>query len=103
MLQHIPAWLRFRGLTQRQAAEALGVTEASFSKWMSGTDAMKVGFLRQIAVLMKADAGDLIAAPPTGKLCPAVADLMDAAEGLSAEQLRILSETARMMTRRSSA
>ena len=103
VLQHVPAWLRFRGLTQRQAAEWLGVTEASFSKWLSGTDAMKVGFLRRLAELLKAEPGDLIAAPPAGRMLPAVADLMDAAEGLSPDQLRILSETARMMGRKPAA
>lgn len=103
MLQHVPAWLRFRGLTQRQAAEMLGVKEASFSKWLSGTDAMKVGFLRQLATILNAKDGDLIAAPPGSGLTAGVADLMDAADGLTPDQLRILSETARMMVRKPAA
>jgi transcriptional regulator with XRE-family HTH domain len=100
MLQHIPAWLRYRGMTQRQAAERLGVKEASFSKWLAGVDAMKIGFLRQLATLLQAKDGDLVAAPPASGLAPAVAELMDAAEGLTMEQIAVLSATARMMTRK---
>lgn len=101
MLQHVPAWLRYRGMTQRQAAERLGVKEASFSKWLAGVDAMKVGFLRQLATLLQAKDGDLVAPPPGSGLPSAVAELMDAAEGLTPEQIAILSQTARMMARKS--
>lgn len=99
--RHVPAWLKFRGMTQRQAAERLGVKEASFSKWLAGIDAMKVGFLRQLATLLNAKDGDLVAPPPASGLPSAVAELMDAAEGLSAEQIAVLSATARMMARKS--
>nr|WP_314074844.1 helix-turn-helix transcriptional regulator [uncultured Roseococcus sp.] len=100
MLQHLPAWFRHAGVTARQVAEQLGVLEASVSKWISGTDAMRIGYLRQIATVLKAEPEDLLAAPPTQGLAPAVAALLDAAEGLSPEQLAHLAETARLLARK---
>lgn len=98
LLQYIPAWLRFRGLGQKDIALHLGVSEASVSKWLSGGDAMKVGALQQIAVLLQADPGDLLTAPPAAGLQSKVRDLLDAAEGMTGEQLAHLTETARFMT-----
>jgi transcriptional regulator with XRE-family HTH domain len=100
MLQHVPAWLRFRGMNQRQLAERLGVKEASLSKWLAGTDNMRVGLLRQIARIVKAEDGDLMEPPPGKGLTSAVSDLMDAADGLDAEQLAHLAAMARLLKRK---
>lgn len=100
MLQHVRAWLRFRGMTQRQLAERLGVKEASLSKWLAGTDGMRVGLLRQIARIVEAEDGDLLAPPPGKGLTTAVTDLMKAADGLDTEQLAQLAAMARLLQRK---
>lgn len=98
LLQHVRAWIRHRGLKQRHVAEYIGVTPGQVSKWLSGSESMRLGILRQIAVLLKADVADLIAGPPGSTEARAVVELVDATEGLTPEQIAHLTQTARMLS-----
>lgn len=100
LLEHVPAWLKFRGLKQKDLAEYLGTTEGSVSKWISGGDAMKFGLIAKIATFLQAEPGDLMHPPPGRGLTKPVANLLDAAEGLDAEELDRLAELARLLRRK---
>lgn len=97
MLQHVRAWIRYRGLRQRHVAEYIGVTPGQVSKWLSGSESMRLVILRQIAVLLKAEPQDLLAGPPGNPSGRAVIDLVEATEGLTPEQIAHLAATARML------
>jgi transcriptional regulator with XRE-family HTH domain len=68
MLEHLPKWLKLRGLRQKDVSHALGVSEATVSNWIKGIHNMNVGQLRQIALLVKAEPGDLLRAPDDREL-----------------------------------
>lgn len=59
----IRAWLKYRGHNQRFIAEALGVSDATVSKWLSGKQSMTVAQFRQIAGLLDATPEELMAGP----------------------------------------
>lgn len=84
MLEHLPAWIRMRNLRQKDVAQALGVSDATVSNWIAGKQQMSVGQLRQIAVLLKAEPGDLLRPPDEAGLSAKVEEtlgLMDALTG----------------------
>lgn len=68
LLENLPAWLRYRGLRQKDVANTLGTSEGQISKYLGGKIQMTVGLLRQIAAVLKAHPGDLLKPPPSDGL-----------------------------------
>mgnify|MGYP001766892299 CR=1 FL=1 len=97
LLQHVPAWLRHLGVTQRELAEHLGVSEGSVSKWFSGGEAIKAGRIVEIAAFLQMDPTDLLGSPPGERLSVPVAELLEAVEGLSADEISSLAGMARLI------
>lgn len=97
MLEHLPKWLKMRGLLQKDVASALGVSEASVSQWIKGGQQMSVGQLRQIAILLRAEPGDLLAAPDEKSLTAQVTETLQLMDQLSATEWSQLMATARMI------
>jgi transcriptional regulator with XRE-family HTH domain len=48
-VQHVSEWLRYRDYTQIKLADSLGVSKATISKWLSGTQGMSVAQFLDIA------------------------------------------------------
>ena len=63
MLRHIPAWIRHRGLTQRNIAGTLEVSEATVSKWLRGLQGMSVAQFSALAALLQASPEELLLPP----------------------------------------
>lgn len=53
--------LKDKGITQLQLADALGVTQATVSRKVSGASAWKIAELRQVADLLGVSAAEVIA------------------------------------------
>lgn len=83
MLENLPKWLKQAGLSQKDVANALGVSECTVSKWVRGLQAMSVGQLRQIAVLLNAKPSDLLRAPDDTDLTPKVEETLKVMDQLS--------------------
>lgn len=94
MLEHLPKWLRLRGLRQKDVAQALGVSEASVSNWIRGNQQMSVGQLRQIALLLKADPSDLLREPDERALSPKVERTLTLMDQLSDDEWQAVLKTA---------
>ena len=86
MLEHLSKWLRLRGLRQKDVAQALGVSEATVSQWIKGAQNMSVGQLRQIAVLLRAEPGDLLLAPNETDVPKKVEDTLRLMDRLSDDE-----------------
>lgn len=95
MLEHLPSWLRMRGLRQKDVAAALGVSEASVSGWVNGGQQMSVGQLRQIAVLLKAEPGDLLRPPNEPSVSKKVEDTLGLMDELNDNEWQTVLQTAR--------
>jgi len=95
MLEHLPKWLRLRNLRQKDIAQALGVSQATVSQWIKGVHNMSVGQLRQIAVLLKAEPGDLLRAPDDRDISKKVEETLALMGDLSDEEWNVVLQTAR--------
>ena len=62
-LKYLPPWLRYRGLSQRSLADAMGVSEPTISKWLSGKQSMTVAQFSRIASLLNAKPSDILFSP----------------------------------------
>lgn len=94
-LEYLPDWLRLKGVSQRTLAEHLKTTEGSVSKWLSGTDQMPVGVLRQIAMILKANPGDLLQPPKNGSLGQQVEETLTIMDELEPGEWNRVMEVAR--------
>ena len=63
MLQHLPAWISYRGLTQRNIAGTLDVSEATVSKWVRGISAMSISQFVALAQLLRTSPEGLLLPP----------------------------------------
>jgi transcriptional regulator with XRE-family HTH domain len=97
MLLNLRSWLKFRGLKQKDLANALGVSEPTISLWISGDQSMTVATLRQIAVVLQAKPEDLLRDPNEADLAPMVAESLRLFDKLSAEQWDMVLSIARVM------
>ena len=97
LLEHLKGWIRLRGLKQKQVAEALGVSEATVSCWIAGTQSMNVGQLRQIAVLLGAKPEDLLRSPAEAELPLLIEETLGLMERLSPQEWEVVLATARAM------
>lgn len=97
LLEHLKAWLRLRDLQQKDVAAALGVSEATVSAWIAGKQRMSVGQLRQIAFLLKAEAGDLLRAPLDHELSKKVQETLQLMEQLNDSEWDAVLQNARMI------
>jgi transcriptional regulator with XRE-family HTH domain len=86
MLRHVPEWIRRNNLRQKDVANALGVSEATVSKWFRGDQRMSVGQLRQIAALLKVHIGDLLQSPDDVRLGQKVEDTLAVMDKLTDEE-----------------
>jgi transcriptional regulator with XRE-family HTH domain len=62
-LRYLTVWLRYREVSQRWLAERLGVSEATVSKWIGGTQAMSVAQLATVAQLLDCEPYELLWSP----------------------------------------
>lgn len=95
MLEHLPKWLRMRGLRQKDVAAGLGVSEATVSAWINGGQQMSVGQLRQIAVLLRAEPGDLLQPPEEAGISAKVEETLGLMDQLSESEWEAVMQTAR--------
>jgi len=66
-LRYVKDWLIFREQSQRRVAEAVGVSEATVSKWLKGSQAVTVAQFSAIAKFLDADPTELMSSPPDRK------------------------------------
>lgn len=84
-LRHVPEWLSYRKMSQRDLAERMAVSEATVSKWLRGTQAMSMGQFEQIASILDCKHEDLLFPPLKSrggryrKLALSIEDLPDEA------------------------
>lgn len=57
-------WRVLRGMTQKDLAEYLGVTESAVSQWENGTSAPRLKHLQAIAKIFGIEIGDIILPEP---------------------------------------
>ncbi len=98
-LRYLPAWLRFRDLTQGQLAERMSVSEATISKWLQGKQRMSVGQLVTIAQILDTPWETMFEPPGEEGKGSRYKELAQAAQGLDDEGLAALSAVARSMAR----
>ena len=96
-LRYLTDWLRFRRLSQKHIANALGVSEGVISRYISGKAIMAVGTLRKIAVLLQASEGDLIQPPDKAGLAPQVEETLTQMDRLGPERWARILATAKDM------
>lgn len=97
LLEHLKAWLRLRDLQQKDVAAALGVSEATVSSWIAGKQRMSVGQLRQIAVLLKAEPGDILRAPRERELSKKVEETLSLMDQLNDNEWEAVMQNARLI------
>lgn len=94
--RHLKAWRERSGLTQEQAAEALGIQQPAYGKWERGEVSPQMTQVAQLALLYRVHPADLFIAPPAKGIAPlwprmrAVLEALPAAEAM---QLVGLGET----------
>ena len=98
-LRHVPAWLRYRELTQAALAERMDVSEPTVSKWLQGKQRMAIAQLVLIAQILETPWETLFEPPPGDGTGSRYKALAEAAQGLTNEQLDNLVNTARLMVR----
>jgi len=96
-LRHIRQWLRYRRTSQRAAAEALGVSEPTVSKWLSGEQGMSVEQFMLLARLLKATPQDILGPPEAGARSQRLNDLAQAVVDLPDEKVDLLIANAKAM------
>jgi transcriptional regulator with XRE-family HTH domain len=99
VLEHLPEWLRIAHLRQKDVAEALGVSEGTVSNWIAGRQQMSVGQLRQIALLLRADPGDVLRAPSDRGLSARVEETLSLMDRLDEEEWNAVLQTARSIAK----
>lgn len=86
MLDHLPQWLRLRGLRQRDLARALAVSDATVSNWIRGNQSMSVAQLRRIAAFLGATESDLLVDPAECALPAKVEQTLKLMDSLGPDQ-----------------
>ena len=100
-LRHIPAWLRFRELSQVQLAERMDVSEATVSKWLQGKQRMSVGQFVLIAYILGTSPDKMLDPPGEDGSGSRYKELAESAQGLTDDELTHLAFIARSMRRNS--
>jgi transcriptional regulator with XRE-family HTH domain len=62
---HIKEWRKYRGLTQEQLAERIGIARSYLTKIERGTRRYDQPFLEAAAEALRCDAGDIITRNPS--------------------------------------
>lgn len=83
-------WLKRSEYNQRLLAEALDVSEATVSKWLSGKQSMTTAQFCQIAGILGAEPEELMAGPEQRARSARYARLAKLAGQMTDEQLRAL-------------
>lgn len=96
-LQYVPAWLRYRQISQRAVAEHLAKSEATVSKWLRGEQAMTVSQFVQLAQLLKARPTDLLGSPDEMEKTDRLRQLAQIALSLPSHKLDLLIQTGQAM------
>lgn len=86
-LRHIPAWLRLRGLTQRDLAERMGVSEATVSKWIQGKQSMTVAQFVAISRLLTVSPEEALMPPQETIAAHRYREIAEIVDTLSADDL----------------
>jgi transcriptional regulator with XRE-family HTH domain len=97
MLEHLPQWIKLRGLRQKDIAVSMGVSEATISGWIRGMHGMSVGQLRQMAVILRADPGDLLQAPSEAGTSKRVEETLSLMDRLSESEWDAIMQNARLL------
>lgn len=95
LLENLPKWLRYRGLRQRDIANALGTSEGQISKYFGGKILMSVAVLREMALVLKTHPADLLKPPPEEGLGARMEETLRLMDELTPEQWEAVLNTAR--------
>lgn len=87
-LRHLPAWLRFRRLSQHEIAERLGVSDPTVSKWLQGKQSMTVAQFFAIARILNAGPEEVLFPPPPNGAAERYREIAEIVEDMSAEDLQ---------------
>lgn len=96
-MQHVAAWLRYRGVSQRAVADYLDKSEGTVSKWLRGEQAMNVAQFVQLAKLLNARPTDLMGPPEDLETTAQLRRLAEIALSLPSEKLDLLIKTGQAM------